>query len=148
MGGLALGAAALLVVAAAVQELRGQVAPLPQNVAQVPRRWLLWRRRWATAGAFGLVIGTGTLTTLVHAAAWALAAVVFATGSWTVGLLAGLVYGASRGSTLLATWVGDVAVRRRIDWMVLWRRRRLVQAALAALSVATFIALVLGLPLA
>jgi hypothetical protein len=114
--------AALLAVAggtaliAVVCEWKGRVSPLPERRAQVPRRWLMWRRPTLTAAAFGLVIGSGVLTHLKHAAAYALGATILLAPSVGVGTLIGVIYGLGRGMTLVVTWAGDRFVGRRPPW--------------------------------
>jgi hypothetical protein len=134
------GATALI---ALVCEWRGRVSPLPERRAQVPRRWLLWRRPTLTAAAFGLVIGSGVLTHLKHAAAYALGAIVLLVPSVGVGALIGATYGLGRGMTLMLTWVGDRFVGRRPPWPQSGRRsialnRALATTALISLVVALF----------
>ncbi len=85
--------AGALAVAAIVLELQGRIAPLPQRRAQVPRRWLAWRRQSLTAAAFGFVIGSGALTYLQHASAYALVAVLVLMPSGAEGAVVGGLYG-------------------------------------------------------
>jgi hypothetical protein len=115
----AIGRVSLLPVAGAVAltavacEWRGTVHPLPERRAQVPRRWVRWRRPTATAAAFGLMIGCGALTHLKHAAAYGLAAMILVAPSVGAGVLVGAVYGLSRGMTLMVVWIRDRFVPRR-----------------------------------
>lgn len=48
------------------------MGPLPERRTQVPRHWLLWRRRSLAAAGFGLIIGSGVPTHLKHPSAYAL----------------------------------------------------------------------------
>jgi hypothetical protein len=111
-----LAAAGLTALVAVACEWRGQMRPLPERRAQVPRRWLQWRRPALTAAAFGLMIGSGVLTYLKHAAVYALAAMILVAPSVSAGALIGAIYGSSRGMTVMLTWVGDRFLRRRPPW--------------------------------
>src|SRR5919109_3403092 len=73
---LTIAAAGVGLLAIALQ-WRGGLQPLPERKAQVPRRWLLWRRPAVTAAAFGLMIDAGALTHLRYASAYVLAVLVF-----------------------------------------------------------------------
>ena len=139
---LTTAAAVTLVLAAVLLELKGRVAPLPQLKAQVPRRWLAWRRRAWTAGAFGLVIGSGVLTHLQHAVAYALAALILLAPSPLVGLGIGSAYGATRGLALLATWLGDRYLGSRFAWDQLARRRAMSHELAAAAAICCSLAVV------
>jgi hypothetical protein len=109
-------AAAGIGAAAVVLQWLGRLRPLPERSAQVPRGWLLWRSRTHAAAAFGLVIGSGALTHLKHAAAYVLAALVVLAPSVEAGVLVGALYGASRGMTLVVTWLSDSFLGRRVRW--------------------------------
>jgi hypothetical protein len=111
-----LAAAALTGLVAVACEWRGQVRPLPERRKQVPRRWLQWHRPALTAAAFGLMIGSGVLTHLKHAAAYALAAIILVGPTVGVGALIGAIYGSSRGMTVMLTWVGDRFLGGRPPW--------------------------------
>jgi hypothetical protein len=86
------------------QQLRNQVAPLPERRRQVPQRWLRWRHRWATAIAYGLMLGAGAFTHLRHAAMYALALLLVVAPTSYAACLVGASYGAVRGSTVLVSW--------------------------------------------
>jgi hypothetical protein len=101
------GIAVAVVAVALVCQLRGRVRPLPERSSQVPRRWLLWRRPALTAAAFGLIIGSGALTRLKHASAYALAAVVVIAPSVPLAVVVGAIYGLSRGMALSFAWLRD-----------------------------------------
>jgi hypothetical protein len=107
IGPVVRGIAVAVVAVALVCQLRGRVRPLPERSSQVPRRWLLWRRPALTAAAFGLVIGSGALTRLKHAIAYALAAIVVIAPSIPLAVGIGAIYGLSRGMTLAITWLSD-----------------------------------------
>jgi hypothetical protein len=136
----ALGAAAAVTATAAVVlQWTGRLRPLPERRAQVPRRWVRWRRRTVMAAAFGLIIGSGALTYLKHASAYALAALIVLAPSIFAGALVGALYGLSRGMTLVADWIGDRFVGRRPTWPGLGQgtsalNRALATAALLALA--------------
>jgi hypothetical protein len=112
---VAIGAAGTALAAAGLQ-WRGRMGRLPERRAQVPRNWLLWRHRTATAAAFGVVIGSGVLTHLKHASSYALAAVIAVAPTVEAGAIVGGLYGLSRGLTLVLTWMGDRFVARRPRW--------------------------------
>ena len=109
---------AIVLLAAALQ-WSGKLSPLPERRVQVPRRWLLWRSRTLTAAAFGIVIGSGFLTHLKHASAYALAALVLIAPTLGTAAAIGAVYGLSRGASLTATWVADRWFGRRPPWPAL-----------------------------
>jgi hypothetical protein len=152
LGGAATGfalaqlAVAALVTAAAAVTLQwtGRLRPLPERRAQVPRRWLLWRRRTLAAAAFGLVIGSGALTYLRHASAYVLAALIVLAQSVEAGTVVGAVYGLCRGLTLVANWVGDRFVGTRPKWPSSGVSSRGLNRALATAAMASsVVALVL-----
>lgn len=124
-------------------ELRSRVAPLPQRHAQVPRRWIMWRRPSASAAAFGLLIGSGVFTYLQHATAYALAALLFLSPSPATGALLGGAYDLARGSALVLTWASDQIWRRRLSWHRLSDKDTAVHHALAATAVVCVTASVL-----
>lgn len=101
-GSVALAVAAM--VAGLIAEGRGSVAPLPESHRQVPRQWLAWRARWATAAAFGVMLGMCVWTLLHHAAIYVLAGCVLLL-SPAAGAAIGIAYGLTRGGALLATWL-------------------------------------------
>lgn len=103
-------------VIAILAELGGSATLLPQRRRQVPRRWLLWQQRSATAASFGLMIGAGVLTPIRFASAYVLAAVVLLAPSPPLAALVGAIYGASRGSALLVTWVAGAFAHRKLPW--------------------------------
>jgi hypothetical protein len=125
--------------AAVLLEFAGQVAPLPQRQAQVPRRWLLWKHSSLTAGAFGFLIGGGVSIYLQHATVYVLAAIIVIAPSPTTGMVIGAVYGLSRGLMLVATWVGDRYGRRRVDWDRVGRARAAVGRVLAVAAALAFV---------
>jgi uncharacterized membrane protein YdbT with pleckstrin-like domain len=127
-----------IVGVAAVCQLAGRVAPLPERHAQVPQRWLLWRRRSLTAVAFGLVIGAGALTYLWHATAWVLAVLVVAAPTWQSAAVVGAIYGAGRGLALAVTWTLDRCARRRPAWDAYGGSSSQVALTLAPVAVMTY----------
>lgn len=128
---------------AALLQLLGQVRPLPERRAQVPKRWLHWRHRTATAGAFGLVIGMGVMTYLLHAAAWILAVALFVVPNTGVAVALGAIYGFARGLPLLVTWFIDRSTWSRPRWERFGGSRSPMALALAPLAATTYIALLL-----
>jgi hypothetical protein len=90
-----------VVVLACVLQWQGRMRPLVERRAQVPRRWLLWRRPVMTAGAFGFVLGSGVFTYLHHAAAYVLGAALLLAPTRSSGLLLGALYGSSWGWVLV-----------------------------------------------
>lgn len=116
---------------AAGLEYAGHMRILPERRRQVPRRWLRWRSRSTTAGAFGLMIGAGVFTRLEHAVAYGVAAIAMIALPLEAAAVVGAVYGGARGSSLAVTWLTDIYWGRRLDWEVLVRRPALVQKVLA-----------------
>jgi hypothetical protein len=129
---------------AVLSELGGSATLLPSRQAQVPRRWLAWRSREATAIGFGLLIGSGALTPIRFASAYVLAGVVVLAPSPILAIAIGGAYGGARGSALLVTWLADRTLHRRIAWDALAADPRLNTAvALMAVACLTLV-LVLG----
>lgn len=127
--------AAALFAVAALAQFHGTVAPLPQRERQVPRHWLQWRRTTATAAAFGFMIGSGALTYLQFAAAYAVLASIIIAPSFLSGVVIGALYGLTRGGTLFATWAGDRFMGRRPDWERLAAEKHAVDVALGLAAV-------------
>jgi hypothetical protein len=123
-----------VVVIASVLELSGRVAPLPQRRRQVPRRWLFWRRRSVTAAAFGVMIGSGVLTFLEHATAYALWVLVAGVPDLATGAALGAAYGLGRGLALQVTWLSDTLLGHRLRWEVLHDRHRSTATVLVVAS--------------
>jgi hypothetical protein len=136
--------AAVLGLVAVGLEWKGTLGPLPQRRAQVPRRWLLWRRRNVTAIAFGLVIGSGVLTHLQHATTYALAAVIALAPSIELGTALGALYGLSRGITLGLTWLADRRGHERPSWARA-RPHGVVNRVLATVAAASILVALLTL---
>lgn len=123
----------------------GRMGPLPERRAQVPRHWLLWRRRSLTAACFGLMIGCGVLTHVKHPSAYVLAALILLVPTPLAGAVVGAAYGLGRGSTLGLTWLADRYVGRRPRWLERGFDPRILNrflAAAAVLSVAGALSLV------
>lgn len=131
--------AALLTAIAVVAEARGRVAPLPERRDQVPREWLTWASRSRTALAFGLLIGSGAVTYLKHAAAYAIVALALVAPSVQAAILVGTVYGAARGGSLVVTWIGDRFVGRRPPEAPVEDRHLPLNLALAVLASLSFV---------
>lgn len=129
-----------VVLFASVLQSRGVVAPLPERRAQVPRAWLLWRRKEATAFAFGVLIGGGVMTFLRHAVAWSAGLLALAALSVISAALVGLVYGLARSAPLVVTWAQDRAGRERTDWLRLSSPRGILARTLAPLALITYLA--------
>ena len=136
--------AAIVIVAAALQ-WSGRLAPLPERRVQVPRRWLLWPSRTRAAAAFGLVIGSGFLTHLKHASAYALAALVLIAPTVGAAAATGAVYGLSRGLILTTTWVADRRLAQRPKWPGLGPSSPTLNHTLALSAVTTLVAGLLAL---
>jgi hypothetical protein len=123
---------------AVVCEWRGAVRPLPERSRQVPRHWLLWPCRSCTAAAFGLMLGAGVFTHLLHAAMYVVAALIVLAPSVAAGVAVGVIYGGTRGAIVLVTWAADRRSRPRPPWQRLattgaTSHRGLAIAALGAL---------------
>jgi len=123
----------LLVIAAAAVGLEavGKINPLPQRRAQVPRSWAAWKRRELTAAAFGLMIGSGFLTYLNHATAYALGVLVLLAPTLEIAILLGASYGAARGVSLVATWLVNRYLGRELPWNLLLEKHLVVSRFLA-----------------
>ena len=141
---LVLFTAALLALTAIVLELQGRISPLPQRRAQVPRRWLAWRHQSLTAAAFGIVIGSGALTYLRHATAYALVALLLLMPSSADGALVGGLYGLVRSSTALASWTAARLGGVEIRWERLIELRDMVARGLAATSALALVAVIVA----
>lgn len=140
------GSVAILAV---ICEWHGAVRPLPERARQVPRRWLLWRCRSCTAAAFGLMLGAGIYTHLLHAVAYVVAVLALLAPSPLVGMSVGAIYGGTRGAILLVTWAADRWNVRRPPWRRLassgpTSHRGLAVLALAALIAAADVPALLG----
>lgn len=119
----------------------GRIDPLPERRAQVPTRWLQWSSRGRVALAFGLMIGSGGLTYLKHAAAWTLAAIVVLAPTIAAGMLVGAIYGAARSAPLAVTWRVDRASRPRPDWRSVGAVDGLLSRALVFVGGASFLSI-------
>jgi hypothetical protein len=87
--------AAVVAVAAAVAELRGaRIAP--QIRRQVPERWRRTLPLPLAAALYGVLLGLAFTTFVLTFAVWALAAVTFAAGQLSLGVVVGLAFGAGR----------------------------------------------------
>jgi hypothetical protein len=101
----ALWGATIVVLCLAIRaEFAGTVRPFPQRARQVPRRWLTWQRTWATAAAFGLMLGAGAFTLLHHATTYVLAALILVAPTVATGVALGAAYGGVRGLMLIVSW--------------------------------------------
>jgi hypothetical protein len=125
------------IVCVVLLELAGRVDPLPERRKQVPRRWLLWKRSFATAAAFGIVIGSGWMTHLRHPTWYALPLLIALRPSPLVGASLGLAYGATRGLAVLVTYSARAWFDVSVPWEGLFRRVRIVRISLAAAALST-----------
>ncbi|HEY3207112.1 MAG TPA: hypothetical protein VGJ58_09200 [Gaiellaceae bacterium] len=98
---VAVGAAAFVVVIAAVAELRS-VRIAPQIRRQVPEPWRRSMPLTLAAALYGVLLGFGFATFVLTFAVWALAAVVLAVGDPAVGVVVGLAFGAGRALPVAA----------------------------------------------
>jgi hypothetical protein len=131
-------AAAAAVIAAAGLQWHGRLAPLRERQVQVPRRWLLWRSRTMTAAAFGLVIGSGFLTHVKHATAYALGALALVAPTMLAAVAIGAGYGIGRGGTAVVTWIADRRRGRRPRWPGIGPSSPMLNRSLAICAVAAF----------
>jgi hypothetical protein len=97
----------LVMTVAVVSETRGTMRPFVQPCRQVPRRWLLWRRRTLTGAAFGAMIGSGVLTYVEHAVVYVLGIALFLSPSVATGVALGALYGLARSTPAVVTWLCD-----------------------------------------
>lgn len=105
---------------------------LPLHARQVNEEWLMRYRRWLYAAGFGFQIGTGFATYIMTAATYLLVALSALSGSPSLALGAGLVFGLVRGSAVL------LSVRCRTPQALLAVHRRLSE--LEPLSLRTVLA--------
>lgn len=126
-------------------EFAGRVRPLPERRRQVPRRWLRWRSRSTTAGAFGLMIGAGVFTRLEHAVAYGVAAMAMIALPLGAAAVVGAIYGGARGLSLAVTWLTDIYWGQRLDWEVLVRRPALVQKVLGTATAGAVVVITLAM---
>jgi hypothetical protein len=137
-------AAIVVSVIAVLCEVGGSANLLPQRTQQVPRGWILWPRREATAIGFGLILGAGVLTPIRFASAYVLGAVLILAPTPGLAAIVGGVYGAGRGAALVLTWVIDTVAGRRLSWDALAAEGHL-RIAVASAAIACFVSvLVLG----
>ncbi len=94
-----LGAAACLVTLAADRRLAG--FGLPLHPRQVNELWLTQYRRWLYAAGFGAQIGLGFATYIMTAATYLMVALAVLTGSPTLAVTTGAVFGLVRGLAVL-----------------------------------------------
>lgn len=94
-------AVAALVAMASDTRLAG--FQLPMHRRQVNERWLDRYRPWVYGAGFGWQIGTGFATYIVTSANYLLVVLAVASGSVTVALAAGTVFGLTRGLAVLLT---------------------------------------------
>jgi sulfite exporter TauE/SafE len=94
---------AVLAVTAVAALFDARVLPwrLPTWHRQVDERWLTTYRGWVYGAGFGFQLGLGVATIVPAAVTYAALATAALTGSWTHGLLVGLVFGTVRTLPLL-----------------------------------------------
>lgn len=137
----AVAIATVAIVAGILAEARGRVAPLPERRRQVPRQWLAWRARWATAAAFGVMLGMCVWTLLHHAAIYVVAGCLLLV-SPAIGAVVGIAYGLTRGGLLLATWLA-IGSQRELHHRLMFLtmpRANLVLTVLATVTAACVLA--------
>jgi MFS family permease len=111
-----LAAACCLVAVASDTSLFG--FRLPLHPRQVNERWLGQYRRWVYAAGFGAQIGTGFATYIMTAAVYLVPVLGAISGSPTLAMLAGLLFGWVRGLCVLfsATAADPVTLGRLLAW--------------------------------
>lgn len=118
---------------ATILQAAGRVTPLPERRAQVPRRWITWRKKAASAAAFGFVLGTSFFTLLHHASIYVLAVLIALAPSLGSGLAIGAVYGSARALLVVGAWAMNG--RSVMDFLP---RRPIVNRILAMTCTTTF----------
>ena len=116
---------------------------LPHHPRQVDERWLHSYRRWVYAGGFGLQIGSGFATYIMTAATYLVVLLSALTGSESIGLGCGVVFGAVRGAVMILG-----AAARTPEALMRIQRRLAAWAPLSAagaVGVSTVAALVLAM---
>ena len=93
--------AAVVALFATALQVTGRVSPLPQRHQQVPRRFVKWPSRSASAAMWGFMLGSAVFTYLHYAAAYVIAACILASGDAHFGLAVGVLYGLIRGVHLV-----------------------------------------------
>ena len=90
------------------------------------------------------MIGSGALTYLQHASAYALVALLILMPSGAEGAMIGGIYGLTRGLTALASWSAARLAGKEIRWERLIEMRELVARGLAATSALALVAVVVA----
>lgn len=98
----AVGILALLAVLGLALDA-GHFGRLPSRHRQVNERWLTEFRGWVYGLGFGYQLGLGVVTIVPASITYVVLAAATLSGSWTRGLLIGLVFGTVRAVPLLAT---------------------------------------------
>ena len=119
---------------------------LPTHPRQVNERWLGQYRRWVYAAGFGAQIGSGFATYIMTAAVYLTVALGVLSGSPTVALGVGLLFGLVRGTAvLLSSGARDPAalrrLHRRLDLLAPWSLRAVVLVEAVAAVVLAGLAL-------
>lgn len=81
----------------------GIAVATPSWHRQVNEDWLTTYRGWVYGGGFGFQLGLGVVTIVTTATVWVAWAAAALSASWWAGLAIGVVFGAARGSLILAT---------------------------------------------
>ncbi len=120
---------------------------LPDHPRQVNERWLGRYRRWVYAAGFGVQIGCGFATYIMTAGVYLVAALAVLSGSPTVALGVGILFGLVRGSAVLlsAAATDPAGLRRlhhRLDLLGPWSIRLML--AVEVLAAATLAGLGVG----
>jgi hypothetical protein len=132
----ALVAAAVACVVAAAMDL-GVVGPeLPHHRRQVDERWLDQYRGWVYGFAFGVQIGNGLATYIMTAAVYLTVVLAGLTGAPLVALGVGLLFGLTRGLTILLGFRLTTPERVRSFHARFEARRGAVRAATIAFELA------------
>jgi len=97
------GAVGVVAVVAGVWDLHRGRGALPHHRRQVDEQWVDRYRQWATAGGWGLQIGTGWATYIMTSGVYLAAIAAVATGSAVTAVALGAGFGLLRG---LAVFLG------------------------------------------
>lgn len=130
----ALGAGAVLALAAAVGEARG-MRIVPQVRRQVPESWRRVLPLPVASGLYGALLGLGFTTFILSFAVWALAGISIALGDPLLGLLIGLGFGAGRAVPVILlapavdSRIGGRAHAAMAERPAIYRGLRLLDAA-------------------
>jgi hypothetical protein len=121
----------------------GVIAPGVQR--QVDEQWLTAYRGWVYGAGYGVQLGAAVVTIVTTWTVYAMVALALLTGSWSGGLVIGLVFGVARAVPVLAlSGVHDRGALRRFHVRFQAVREPARAASIGALAVLATGVLVAG----